>query len=174
MEDYLELLEYAQKEASEGRSCAVFNKDYSHAALLIAALIKSSKTEIAILTGNLDKSVYCAPEVLAAILGFCKRGGTVRILLDGRVGDGQTALSAPYDSHPFIDAIKTNGTAPIVKYLPSEVVSAFPYHFQLFDKHAYRFESDCSKMEADADFNNKVIGDRISKQFDLLWSLGTE
>ncbi|MFA6195359.1 MAG: hypothetical protein WC656_01790 [Sulfurimonas sp.] len=147
------------------------NKGVQHAASVVANLIRTSKDELLIYSGNMSKDVANDPYLVKMLNTFLKSGKTLRIVLDEMPKEEEQSESLKQ----IITSSKNMKNSVILKIDKDKSFSKAMrevskdkevHHFMVADGIAYRFEIDALQYKAICNFNDKKIAGELKVAFD--------
>lgn len=156
--------DFIAKVAYANDGSTVFNRNPSHAAVVIERLLSDARVRINILTGKLFRAVYAVDYVVDA---------AVRFLDNNSSGEIHILSEEPVDErHPLLDAIASSGLRSRLstQVLKRDLTVATPFHFVVADGRSFRFEADKTVMEAVVQFGAPDIGQKLNLTFSNLWA----
>lgn len=165
-EPYPDLEEYRQlvsecAAADDGR--VIFNRSPAHAAVVLEALFRVTKSEICILSGQLFKPIYGSRQLVKAAASLLRNreDSVVKIIHEDPIDE----------DHPLLAAIREPVFFNRVCFfrMTPEMAKATPYHFAVADGRSFRFEPSKTTFEAVAQFGELDIGGKLKTRFDLLF-----
>ena len=138
LSDYTRRLERALKQK---KPYGVYNRDMSHAKVIVSVAFRHAKKEIRLLSHKLDLELYAD----SIFLWFGSRPsasydseGRLTILVETDV---------PED-HPLRVLARQYKDTVELHRVPDHIVKTYEFNFMLIDNIGYRFESDREKCEA--------------------------
>lgn len=147
---------------------AIYNGSLEHAAVVVEALFTNARTEVMILTGNLNPRVYGRDDVVmqAKLFLASSAENRLRILMEDDKPQNRRL-------HPFLKELaEYDGFS--IRHVPEEVQKSYGFHFVAADDDCYRFERDKSKPFAIAVFGNEEGGSGLASFFEEAWDRCTE
>ena len=143
------------------RPYVTYNRDGSHARVVVIAGVEHAEKEIWLLSHSLDLDVYgglAAVEAMGSFLG--KPSARLNVLVEDNI----------LEAHPMLDLIhrKTNAT---IKKVPDSITKKYQCNFMVVDDIGYRYEPNRDSFNATVVFHDKeklsMIG-TLRKLFDIL------
>lgn len=173
MNNYRELVERLAKTNSSER---IPNATIDHATVLIENLFAHAHEKVRILSGQLNKDVYGASEILGKARTFLRgecgvsNEGKKRLeilLQEPQLDIGENPLVRMCKEEPEFSNICE------VKCISDAKDREISCHFIVADGKAWRFEPDKRTPAAIACFNEPEIGKQLDEMFDVLFGRGT-
>lgn len=153
--------ERIDKELSNKKPFATFNKDISHAAVITCAAFKYASNKVRLLSHRLDRVLYGPGLLNASIATFLEReGATLHILVETDIPD----------DHPIWNFLKNDryGDGRLqIKRVPPELVGRYTFNYLVVDRFGYRFESDREEYAAIASFHESDSESTIKDLIDF-------
>jgi hypothetical protein len=145
------------------RPYTTYNRDISHARVVVIAGIEHAEEEIKILSHNLDLDVYGGIAVVETMHQFLGgKDSTTR--LDVLVEDDVAEV------HPMLDLINRKKNATIKK-VPEDWTEKYQCNFMIVDDIGYRYESNRNSLNATVVFHDEEklsILEQLREIFDIL------
>ena len=136
LSDYTRRLERALKQK---KPYGVYNRDMSHAKVIVSVAFRHAKKEIRLLSHKLDLELYADSIFLwFEAERFLRSEGRLTILVETDV---------PED-HPLRVLARQYKDTVELHRVPDHIVKTYEFNFMLIDNIGYRFESDREKCEA--------------------------
>lgn len=143
---------------------AFYNSSIDHAAVIIEKMFRHAKSEICIITKQLNGRVFGQDQVVDEARRFLSNANhSVKILME----DGPNSLS---EGHPLVQELKQHPAGYEIKRLPNDLMADVQYHFTVADDDSYRFEPNKNEWVAVASFGDKKGAKRLREVFDALWA----
>lgn len=136
------------KALKRGRKFANYNKDMSHAGIVVCTAFRHASEKIRLLSHELDRFLYGGDWFLDELKGFLSKGGLLNVLIETDVEP----------DHPVMQLAKKFDEIT-VKRVPDQVWEAYPFNFMVVDDKGFRFENDRKLPEATVVFNYDEVED---------------
>ena len=143
LNDYKRELQHALRKGSEYHQ---FNKDMSHARVVICTAFEHAKSKIRLLSNQLDRELYGTIPFEAAMQKFLENGGHELVLLV------ETDVS---EDHPVRQMARRFPGQVTMARVPDNLQEYYPHNCMLVDESGYRLEADRDKPEAIVVFNDQ-------------------
>lgn len=150
------------------------NKGIHHATSVVSNLIRTTKNELLIYSGNINKDVANDPHLVKVLNAFLESGKSLRVVLDNMPSDEEKSESLKQ----IIASIKNSKRDVILKVDTEKVFfngikdlfkDGEAHHFMVADGMAYRFEIDALQYKAICNFNDVKIAGDLAKAFNSLF-----
>lgn len=154
--------------ARERSGGAIYNGSIEHAAVVVEALFTNARTQVMILTGNLNTRVYGRDDVVMQAKLFLANNADnrLRILMEEDNPRNRRL-------HPLLRGLSEyEGFS--VRHVPESIQTSYGFHFVAADNDCYRFEEDKSKPFAIGVFGNEERGSLLKRFFEQRWDRCTE
>ena len=124
---------------------STFNKDASHAAIVIYFAFLHAKQTVLLLSQKLDTLIYSTPWLIEKVEEFLTKGASLRILVETELAESHTLrlLAKRYPENLRIARV------------PEEAVGTYRFNFMLVDDRGYRFEHDRDDYSALVSFDKR-------------------
>ena len=163
LNDYIVKLRTALRES---KPFSEFNKDISHAIVVICSALYFAKGRVLLLSNKLDPLLYATPAFDHAVNRFLERDNARLDVLVEKPGevDQQHPIRQLADQHP--EKVE-------VKAVPANLVEKYEFNFMVVDDIGYRFERNRGSHGAVVSFNEDdpervEMRARLVKIFDFL------
>ena len=135
LSDYTRRLETALKKKDAYVS---YNRDMSHAKVVVSVAFRHAKNEILLLSNKLDPELYSSPMFIRfEVEPYLKKGGRLSVLVENDVPE----------NHPIRELAQKYETVEI-RRIPAGIVEAYEFNFMVIDDIGYRFENDRKEHQA--------------------------
>lgn len=150
------------------------NKGVHHAASVVSNLIRTTKNELLIYSGNMNKDVANDTHLVKMLNTFLESGKTLRVVLDTMPTDEEKSHSLKQ----IIASVKNPKRNVILKVDTEKVFyngikdlfkDGEAHHFMVADRMAYRFEIDAIQYKAICNFNDEKIAGNLTSAFNSLF-----
>lgn len=167
IKEYKEAVEYF---SNSEKNFEFTNKGKDHAATVVSNIIRTTKEELLIYSGNMNRAVANNTSMVKILAEFLDSGKKIQIVLD-EIPDEEDRS----DSLNLILAARDDSTKDVtVKIDTNHVFSdglkelfedSESHHFMVADGQAYRFEIDAEQYKAICNFNDTTIAGELKKSF---------
>ena len=143
------------------RPYVTYNRDASHAGVVVVAGFEHAKNEILLLSRRLDLDVYgglAAVETMGSFLG--KPDTELNVLVEDEIAE----------AHPMLDLINRKENATIKK-VPESLTEKYQCNFMVVDDIGYRYEPNRASFNATVVFHDKEklsMIETLRKLFNIL------
>lgn len=127
------------------RPYVTYNRDASHARVVVIAGVEHAAKEILLLSHRLDLDVYgglAAVETMGTFLD--KPNTTLNVLVEGNI----------LEAHPMLDLINRSENATIKK-VPESLTAKYQCNFMVVDDIGYRYEPNRDSFNATVVFHDE-------------------
>ena len=170
IKEYKEAVEYF---SNSEKNFEFTNKGSEHAATVVSNIIRTTKEELLIYSGNMNRTVANDSDMVTKLSAFLGSGKKLRIVLDEipdeehRSESLKLILESQNDSTKdvIVKVDKNNIFADGLKQLFEDGEA---HHFMVADGQAYRFEIDATQYKAICNFNDTTIAGKLKKAFNSL------
>ena len=143
------------------RPYVTYNRDASHARVVVVAGVEHAQKEILLLSRHLDLDVYGGITAVEAMFSFLGRpGAKLNVLVEEGVAE----------AHPMLDLINRKDNATIKK-VPESLTKKYQCNFMVVDDIGYRYEPNRDLFNATVAFHDEdklgMIG-TLRKLFNIL------
>lgn len=154
--------------AGERSGGAIYNGSLEHAAVVVEALFTNARSEVMILTGNLNTRVYGRDDVVMQAKLFLANDADnrLRVLIEEDKPQNR-------ELHPLLRRLSEYKGFSI-RHVPESLQASYGFHFVAADDDCYRFEEDKSKPFAVGVFGDEERGSRLKRFFEERWNRCTE
>ena len=130
------------KALKKGGRFANYNKDMSHATIVVCTAFRHASEKIRLLSHELDRSLYGGVWFLDELQEFLSSGGLLNVLIESDVEP----------DHPVMQLAKQTDKITI-KRVPDQEWEKYPFNFMVVDDKGFRFENNRALPEATVVFN---------------------
>lgn len=171
IKDYQEAVKYF---SDNQENFEFTNKGIHHATSVVSNLIRTTKNELLIYSGSLNKDVASDSHLVKMLNIFLESGKALRVVLDHMPSDEEKSEALKQ----IIASMKNSKRDVILKVDSDQVFSngikdlfkdGEAHHFMVADKMAYRFEIDAIQYKAICNFNDEKIAADLTSAFYTLF-----
>lgn len=171
IKEYKEAVEYF---SNSEKDFEFTNKGSEHAATVVSNIIRTTKEELLIYSGSMDRAVADDQSIVERLSSFLESGKKLRIVLDeipeeeNRSKSLIMILESANNSTRDVEAKedKRNIFAEALKQIFEDGIA---HHFMVADGQAYRFEINAKEFKAICNFNDTTIAGKLKKSFNSLF-----
>ena len=141
-----------------------YNRDASHAMIVVTAGFRYAQSNIDILSNRLDADVYGGLALMDAARKFLEKpDAKLRILLEQPLDDEHPLLGVMLEQKDHKDKVD-------IRQVPDEVQQLYDCNFMLMDEFGYRYEADRKECNASVMFYGDRLGTirTLRKMFNTL------
>lgn len=161
LNDYRRELQHALRKGNEYHQ---FNKDISHARVVVCTAFEHAKSRIRLLSNQLDLELYGTMPFVAAMSKFLDKKDHKLVIL--------VETDVPED-HPVRQLGRRYPGQVTMARIHDDVLECYPHNCMLVDESGYRLETDRDKPEAIVVFNDDSddLMPMLVEHFDALGEL---
>lgn len=171
IKEYREAVEYF---SNTEKDFEFTNKGSEHAATVVSNIIRTTKEELLIYSGNMNRAVANDHEMVTMMQNFLESGKKLRIVLDEIPNEENRSdslnLILEYANNRPGEVIIREDTENIFSNGLKELFKdGIAHHFMVADGQAFRFEIDAEQYKAICNFNGTEIAGKLKNAFVTLF-----